>query len=421
MASQILLNPIGSGGDVFPFLALGRELQKRGHHVAVMTNPIFKENVGQAGLECIEIGSEAALRSVGKDPRLHRSANAWKLALKWGAIGTMRQTFDVIGHRIEKCDTMLIAPCIAFGSRMAAEKFNVPLASVVLSPFVIRSEFQSPIIKPMLLDDWVPRISKRFQFWLADRMVIDPVLKSDIATMRAEAGLAPQSRFLHRWCFSNDLTLALFPDFFAPPQPDWPANVHLTGHVSWDPPVDNQIVQSLDAFIEPGKKPIVVLAGSAGPESAGFYQNWIDAAKKLERQLILLERNQNLVPQPLPKHVFHAKYFPIDQVVDRAAVIGHSGGVGTTLRSLAAGVPQILCPKVNDQPDNASRVQRLGVGKIIQQANPAVEQITAALNQTIDNRDILGNCKTNQARFPDFDPIQKCCDLIEATFAHYRS
>ncbi len=74
MASQILLNPIGSGGDVFPFLAIGRELQHRGHHVAVMTNPIFKSNVGQAGLECIEIGCEAALRSVGKDPRLHSSS-----------------------------------------------------------------------------------------------------------------------------------------------------------------------------------------------------------------------------------------------------------------------------------------------------------------------------------------------------------
>ena len=33
MASQILLNPIGSGGDVFPFLALGRELQKRVCHL----------------------------------------------------------------------------------------------------------------------------------------------------------------------------------------------------------------------------------------------------------------------------------------------------------------------------------------------------------------------------------------------------
>ena len=71
MASQILLNPIGSAGDVFPFLALGSELQKRGHHVAVMTNRLFIENVGQAGLEFIEIGSSDELRAVGNDPRLH--------------------------------------------------------------------------------------------------------------------------------------------------------------------------------------------------------------------------------------------------------------------------------------------------------------------------------------------------------------
>jgi UDP:flavonoid glycosyltransferase YjiC (YdhE family) len=421
MASQILLNPIGSGGDVFPFLALGCELQKRGHHVAVMTNPIFKENIGQAGLECIEIGSEAALRAVGQDSRLHRAGNAWKLALKWGAVGTLRQTFDVIGKRIEKCDTMLVAPCIAFGSRLAAEKFRLPLASVVLSPFVVRSVFQSPVIGPMWLDDWVPKGFKRLQFWVADRCVIDPVVKSDISSLRKELGLPLNSRFLHRWCFSDDLTLALFPEFFAPPQPDWPPSLYHTGPVSWDPPSDIQATRGLDRFVDPNRKPIVVLAGSAGPESPTFYQNWMDAANKLGRQLILLERNQSLVPKPLPKHVFHASYFPIDQVLDRSAVIGHGGGVGTTLRSLAAGVPQIVCPKVNDQPDNARRVQRLGVGTVITTPNPGVDEIIDALHRTLNNRTIAANCKTCQARFPEAKPVEKCCDLIEATFDRYRT
>ncbi len=333
----------------------------------------------------------------------------------------MRQTFEVIEQRIKKCDTMLIAPCIGFGSRIAAEKFNVPLATVVLSPFVMRSEFQSPVIKPMLLADWVPRVSKRLQFWLADRFVIDPLMKSEVNALCAEAGLLPQSRFLHRWCFSKDLTVALFPDFFAPTQPDWPPHVHHTGLISWDPPIENQVSHSLESFLDQKRKPIVVLAGSAGPESTEFYQNWIAAAQRLDRQLILLERNQNLVPQPLPDHVFHARFFPIDQVVVRAALIAHCGGVGTTLRSLAAGVPQIVCPKVNDQPDNADRVARMGVGSILHQADPSVERIVDLLDCTIDNQEVLSNCRNIQAQFADVDPTQKCCDLIEATFRRYRT
>jgi rhamnosyltransferase subunit B len=215
--------------------------------------------------------------------------------------------------------------------------------------------------------------------------------------------------------------LALFPEFFAPTQPDWPPHVHHAGPISWDPPVDAEVARSLETFLDPSRKPIVVLAGSAGPESAGFYQTWINAAKQVNRQLILLERNQNLVPQGLPDHVFHATYFPIDDILDRAVVIAHSGGVGSTLRSLAAGVPQIVCPKVNDQPDNAHRVVRLGVGKILHPSNPRVEAIATQLNNIIDNQTILSRCRNCQTRFPEIDATEYSCDLIETTFDKYRT
>lgn len=420
MATQILLNPIGSGGDVFPFLAIGRELQHRGHHVAVMTNSIFIDNVGQAGLEFIEIGSKQALRDAGSDPDLHQPGNAWKLALKWGAVGTMRQTFDVIKNRIQKCDTMLIAPCIGLGSRIASEKFRVPMATAVLSPFVVRSEFQSPLIKPMVLADWVPRISKRLQFWLADRFFIDPLMEREVTALRNEIGLEPCSRLLHRWCFSKDLTLGLFPELFAPPQPDWPQNMHLTGTVSWDPPLDNQMAHEFDQWIDPNKKAIVVLAGSAGPESNEFYSTWIQASKRLGRQLILLEKNTNLIPKEIPDHVIAVGYFPIDELLKNAAVIAHAGGVGTTLRSLAAGTPQIVFPKVNDQPDNARRVARLGTGKIISAERMTIERIVSALSDVIDNDVILKNCDSVKNAIPTDDPIQKSCNLIEKTFAESR-
>lgn len=421
MASQILLNPIGSSGDVFPFLALGRELQKRGHHVAVMTNPIFKQNIGHAGLECIEIGTEAELRSVGRDPRLHRTGQAWKLALKWGAVGTMRQTLGVIETRISKCDTLVIAPPIAFGSRIAAEKFRIPLATVVLSPFLIRSVFQSPVMPPMILNDRVPKISKRLQYWLADRLAIDPILGPDVNRFRQELGLARQSRFLHRWCFSEDLTLALFPEFFANGQPDWPSNLHLTGLVSWDPPMNHRVDQSLDNFLDPDDKPILLLAGSAGPESVEFYRAWIEATKSLGRQLVLLERNQTMVPANLPGHVYHAPYYPIDRILCRSAVVAHSGGVGTTLRAFAAGVPQIVVPRVNDQPDNAQRIKDLGVGCVVAPKQLSVGQILSHLKRTINSQQILDNCAKYQRQFGENDPILESCDRIEETFDRYRN
>ena len=338
----------------------------------------------------------------------------------WGAVGKMRQTFEIVSQRLNKCDTMLVAACIGFGARIAAEKLGILLATVVLSPFVIRSVHQSPAIPPMMLGDWCPQLFKRLQYWFADQFVIDPLLKSDIQSLRSEIGLPPLSRFLHRWCFSDDLTWALFPEFFAPPQPDWSANLHLTGSVSWDPPTDSLVVQALDEFLKPGKKPIVVMAGSAGPESPQFYDSWIQAAKRLDCQLTLLEKNPDKVPTPLPDHVFHARYFPIDQVLNRSALVAHGGGVGATLRSPQSGVPQILIPKVNDQPDNTNRVQKLGVGKVIRQKNPTVDQLASMVTEVLDDPVILANCQKLQAAFPQTDPVSLACDLIESTFARYR-
>ena len=46
---------------------------------------------------------------------------------------------------------------------------------------------------------------------------------------------------------------------------------------------------------------------------------------------------------------------------DSAAVIGH-GGLGTVLRALAHGVPQLLLPLGRDQAFNADRVEQLEAG-----------------------------------------------------------
>ena len=286
MKTQVILIPIGSAGDVFPFLALGKELQRRKHHVAIMTNPIFKTNVGQAGLEYIDLGSEQELRAVGNDDRLHQSTEAWKLALRWGAIGTMRQTVAYLEERHKQCETLLVASPLSFGAKLASEAYNFPLATVVLSPFILRSVYDAPKIKPMWLGDWMPQILKSLQYRIADQFFIDPVVREDVNALQRELGLTQSERFLHQWCFSKDLCLGAFDQEFAPLQPDWPKKLNLTGHYVWDPPSDEALTKQFKQFVQSENKPLVVVsAGSAGASSTGYYQKWIDAAIEVDCQL----------------------------------------------------------------------------------------------------------------------------------------
>jgi|SRR5271156_1310421 len=59
-AMNIVVQVIGSRGDIQPFIALGKELQKYGHRIRIATHPTFKEFVEDTGLEFFSIGGDPA-------------------------------------------------------------------------------------------------------------------------------------------------------------------------------------------------------------------------------------------------------------------------------------------------------------------------------------------------------------------------
>lgn len=65
---NIVIQVVGSRGDVQPFLALGNELQRSGHRVRLATHNVFRDFVRAAGLEFYPIGGDPvelmAVRSV---------------------------------------------------------------------------------------------------------------------------------------------------------------------------------------------------------------------------------------------------------------------------------------------------------------------------------------------------------------------
>ena len=54
---KIILVPMGSTGDVHPFIAIGTVLKRRGHDVTVITSAVFKPLTQQAGLQFVPVGT----------------------------------------------------------------------------------------------------------------------------------------------------------------------------------------------------------------------------------------------------------------------------------------------------------------------------------------------------------------------------
>jgi UDP:flavonoid glycosyltransferase YjiC (YdhE family) len=84
-------------------------------------------------------------------------------------------------------------------------------------------------------------------------------------------------------------------------------------------------------------------------------------------------------------------YEPLSQILPRAAALVHHGGIGTIALALRAACPQLIMPLANDQPDNAARIARHSVARLIapsryQEKFVATELMTLVEDQTIKRR-----------------------------------
>jgi hypothetical protein len=57
---NIVIQVVGSRGDLQPFIAIGNELQKHGHRVRLATHDVFEDFVRHHGLEFYPIGGDPA-------------------------------------------------------------------------------------------------------------------------------------------------------------------------------------------------------------------------------------------------------------------------------------------------------------------------------------------------------------------------
>ena len=68
----------------------------------------------------------------------------------------------------------------------------------------------------------------------------------------------------------------------------------------------------------------------------------------------------------------------------------HQGGAGTLHTALAAGRPMIVVPFAHDQPDNAARVERLGVARTIYPQQYTASRLRATLASLLADADAKG-------------------------------
>jgi UDP:flavonoid glycosyltransferase YjiC (YdhE family) len=408
-----LLVTIGSAGDVHPFAGLGQALRSRGHRVTLITNGYFEPLARRLGLEFEMVGTAEEYHAATTDPELWHPRKGFAAVARRGILPGLRPVYEIIADRYVPGETVVAASLIALGARLAQEKLGVPLATVALSPIVFRSAYQAPVLPGIPLPAWLPRSAKRFVYWLGDRRVIDPVLADETNAFRQEIGLPPVRRLLDRWWHSPQCALGLFPAWFAPPQPDWPSRTCLTGFPLFDERDAAELPDEVKAFLDVGDPPLVFTPGSAMRHGQSFFAAAVAACRQLGRRGLLLTRFREQLPADLPAQVRHFDYLPFSQVLPRAAALVHHGGIGTTAQALAAGVPQLVMPMSHDQPDNAARLARLGVARVLAPRAFRGPAVARALGQLLSSAVVAGRCRSVAQRLQRANPVHETCEAIE--------
>lgn len=403
---HVLLTPIGSLGDVLPLVAFGSELQKRGHEVTLIANGYFRTLAEQEELGFVETAAKQTYLDWVNNPATATTSGAIRLGCQV-MVRYMPVVYSAIRELYVPGETVVAAPGFAFGARIANEKLDIPLATIHLQPAAIDSIYDEP-----RFPKWLPRYGQRWISHWVDNW-FDKRVGPQINAFRADLRL-PAFRYPTRgWSISPQVILGFFPDWFAAPQPDWPSNVRLVGFPRYDAAPAEDDSDEVEKFLSEGEPPIVFSHSSSIAYADSFFATSVEIARRLRCRAILLTPYPRHVPRQLPPGVRHFTYLPFGRLLPRAAAHVHPGGIGTIAQTLAAGIPQMIVPMVNDQPDNSLRLQRLGVSIHVRHGVYRPRFASRRLRQLIDSRETADSCRTYAQICQKTNALESACSELE--------
>jgi UDP:flavonoid glycosyltransferase YjiC (YdhE family) len=415
---RFLLSSWGSYGDLHPFLALGRGLMARGHGVTLVGHPDWGADAATAGVRFV------ATDEPPRDDFIRRYPEV--LSMKWGGLVSLHTLVNkAIAPGFDATMAALLAEAPAhdaivahhftFPAPLVAELTGLPWATVSLAPGVVPSAYSLPGANfGHAGRGTAGRACNQF-IWFAgqliSRVMVDPVVNR----LRAKHGLAPARGVIFD-AHSAALNLQLYSEHFAPPPPDWSAEKKLAGFCYFDPP-GATLAPEIEAFLARGEAPVLFTLGSVAVQRPGaFFRSAVEALQALGLRGILLIGPETNRPVHLPESILATSYAPYGLLMPRVRAVAHQCGIGTLSHTLRAGVPSVACPFAFDQPNNARRIEALGVAEVVLPHQHDTRHIREALRSLL-----AGEAPTRAQALGKLiraeDGPGKACEILEETFS----
>jgi UDP:flavonoid glycosyltransferase YjiC (YdhE family) len=172
----------------------------------------------------------------------------------------------------------------------------------------------------------------------------------------------------------------------------------------------------MQEFLANGPAPIVFTLGTSAVMAAGdFYEESIAAVQQLGVRGILLAGSDGLkrLSGKMSKSLLIVDAAPHSQLFPKAAVIVQQCGIGTLGQALSTGCPILAVPFAHDQPDNAYRIERLGVARVVYPPQYRSQRVAQELRRLLEQAEYRRAASEVAAKVRAEDGVAAACNAIE--------
>lgn len=348
--ARILAYTSPARGHLFPLTPILLELQRRGHQIFVRTLSAEVTRMKDLGFDAKSI-----------NPRIEAIVHQdWKQSNARAALAASVATFversalevpDLRSTIEEVHPDFLIIDTNSWGAQAAAETWGNSWTSFCPYPVPLSSKDAPPFgfgLPPArgLLGRLRDKVLGPLMIGTIERTTLPPY-----NAIRKSLGLA-ELKNADDLYLTPPLLLLLTAEPFEYPRSDWPSNITLVGPCDWDP--DEKEPEWLSKI----DRPIVLVTTSSEYQAdEKLVRATLEALADGDLFVIVTAPSMDPNGFEVPTNARVEKFISHGAVLNRAACAITHGGMGTTQKALARGVPVCAVPFGRDQFEVARRVQ----------------------------------------------------------------
>ncbi len=369
---KVVIQTVGTRGDVEPFVALGLGLAAAGHEVTVATAPSSESFVTDRGLTFAAIRADYyELLATPEAQGALRNPYKMKSMINDTIKPLMRRMMEDQVTTSEDADVIVFHPK-ALGATHVGEARSVPVVAGIAVPAMIpTTAFALPgfsVSPPAFLNKASYRLlnlstspfNKIVARWRTDDLGL-PRRGRGVGNFKLRDGSWPPTM------------LAVSPSVVPKPD-DWPADSSVPGYWFLDPEPHWTPPSDLVSFLEAGPAPVAVGFGSmVAGEPDRLSSEILTGIRNCGLRIVMVTGRTVFDAVPA-RDLYVIDAIPNHWLYPQMASVIHHGGAGTTAAGLRGGTPTIVTPVMGDQTFWGKRVAAIGAGP-----NPiAAKRISAA-------------------------------------------